>query len=103
MIPPSAWLRLSAQAMLPIRQGQKRPDEPVFERPPLWIHESVAAKLFQAGKERPVFSRRESKRRALLKLLDRIPLRPMQPRPAQAVPLVGKADTPSRQGAPRKP
>jgi hypothetical protein len=28
-----------------------------------------------AGKEIPVFSRRESKRRALLKLLERIPLR----------------------------
>jgi hypothetical protein len=28
-----------------------------------------------------VFSRRESKRRALLKLLDRIPLRPAQARP----------------------
>ena len=89
--------------MLPIRPGQKRPDEPVFERPPLWIHESIAAKLFQAGKEIPVFSRRDSKRRALLKLLDRIPLRPVQARPPQTVPLAGKVDTPTRQGAPRKP
>jgi hypothetical protein len=32
----------------------------------------------EAGKESPVFSRRESKRRALLKLLDRIALRPIQ-------------------------
>jgi hypothetical protein len=78
--------------MLPIRSGQKRPEEPLFERPPLWIHESIAAKLFQAGKEIPVFSRRESKRRALLKLLDRIPLRPAQkkgseqPFPARGAP-----------------
>jgi hypothetical protein len=64
--------------MLPIRSGHKRPEDPVFERPPLWIHESVAAKLFRAGKEIPVFSRRESKRRAVLKLLDRLPLRPIQ-------------------------
>jgi hypothetical protein len=65
--------------MLPIRSGQKLlPGEPVFKTPPLWIHESIAAKLFQAGKEIPVFSRRESKRRALLKLLDRIALRPTQ-------------------------
>jgi hypothetical protein len=89
--------------MLPIRPGQKRPDEPVFERPPLWIHESVAAKLFQAGKEIAVFSRRDSKRRALLKLLERIPLRPAQARRAQSVPLAGKVDTPTRPGAPRKP
>jgi hypothetical protein len=89
--------------MLPIRPGQKRPDEPAFERPPLWIHESVAAKLFQAGKEIPVFSRRDSKRRALLKLLDRIPLRPVPARRAQTVPPLGKVDTPTRQGAPRKP
>jgi len=34
----------------------------------------------KARKEIPVFSRRESKRRAILKLLDRIPLRPMQAR-----------------------
>jgi hypothetical protein len=64
--------------MLPLRSGRKLPQEPVFKHPPLWIHESIAAKLFQAGKEIPVFSRRESKRRALLKLLDRIPLRPTQ-------------------------
>jgi hypothetical protein len=83
--------------MLPIRSGQKRPEEPLFERPPLWIHESIAAKLFQAGKEIPVFSRRESKRRALLKLLDRIPLRPTQARRPQTVPLVDKVDTLPRQ------
>jgi hypothetical protein len=89
--------------MLPIRQGQKRPDEPVFERPPLWIHESVAAKLFQAGKERPVFSRRESKRRALLKLLDRIPLRPVQARGSQPVPVISKVpDSSPKRGLLRK-
>ena len=88
--------------MLPIRSGQKRPEDPVFERPPVWIHESIAAKLFQAGKEIPVFSRRDSKRRALLKLLDRIPLRPMPARRVQSVP-VGKVDAPTRQETPRKP
>ena len=42
------------------------PKEPVFKRPPLWIHESVAALLG---------NRREAKRRAVLKLLERIPPR----------------------------
>jgi hypothetical protein len=57
----------------------------------------------KAGKEIPVFSRRESKRRALLKLLDRIPLRPLQPRHPQPVPLVGKTtDAVPRQDAFRK-
>ena len=53
--------------MLPLRPGQKVPQDPVFKGPPLWIHEAVAA---------AVLSRRESKRRAVLKLLDRIPLWP---------------------------
>jgi hypothetical protein len=55
----------------------------------------------KAGKEIPVFSRRESKRRAVLKLLDRIALRPLQPR--QPVPLVSKTvDAVPRQEALRK-
>ena len=51
--------------MLPIQPGQKRPEDPVFQHPPQWIHEAVSA----------VFTPRDSKRRALLKLLDRIPPR----------------------------
>jgi hypothetical protein len=70
MIPRAAWLRLSAQAMLPIRSGQKLPQEPVFTHPPLWIHASGAAKCFQAAdkakQERkvpcsPVASRRSAR------------------------------------------
>jgi hypothetical protein len=51
-----------------------------------------------AGKESPVFSRRESKKRAILKLLDRLPLKKrseqaLQPKPAQpAVPGLRPAD-----------
>jgi len=36
--------------MLPIRSGQKLPQDPVFKHPPQWIHESVAAKCFLAPK-----------------------------------------------------
>src|SRR5687768_15276829 len=38
----------------------------------------------EARKESPVFARRESKRRALLKLVDRVSLRPAQPFPLPA-------------------
>jgi hypothetical protein len=38
--------------MLPIRSGQKSPQEPVFQRPPVWIHESVAARCFLAPKSK---------------------------------------------------
>jgi hypothetical protein len=46
----------------------------VFAHPPLWIHESLAAIL---GKESPLLisRRREAKRRALLQMLDRLPIR----------------------------
>jgi hypothetical protein len=54
----------------PSRRKKLLPGEPEFEHPPLWIHASVAAFLSGAGK-----SRREAKRRELLALLDRIPLR----------------------------
>jgi hypothetical protein len=37
--------------MLPIRSGPKLPQDPVFKRPPQWIHESVAAKCFLAQDE----------------------------------------------------
>jgi hypothetical protein len=36
--------------MLPIRSGQKLPQDPVFKHPPLWIHEAVAAKVFRVPK-----------------------------------------------------
>ena len=52
--------------MLPIQSGPKLPEDPAFKHPPLWIHEAVTA----------VFAKRDSKRRAVLRLLDRIPLRP---------------------------
>ncbi len=52
--------------MLPLRPGQKLPQDPVFKDPPLWIHEVAAA----------VLSGRDSKRRAVLRLLDRLPLWP---------------------------
>ena len=50
--------------------------EPRFAHPPLWIHESLAAKCF-LGKESPLLisRRREAKRRMLLQMLDRIPVR----------------------------
>jgi len=52
--------------MLPLRPGQKLPQDPVFKDPPQWIHEVAAV----------VLSRRDSRRRAVLKLLDRLPLWP---------------------------
>jgi hypothetical protein len=63
---PPAGLESSAQAMLPLRPGDKLPQDPTFKDPPQWIHEVAAA----------VLSSRESKRRAVLKLLDRLPLWP---------------------------
>ena len=49
--------------MLPIRSGPKLPQEPVFKHPPQWIHE--------AGKW--LFSRREARKQALVRLIDRLP------------------------------
>jgi hypothetical protein len=49
--------------MLPIRSGPKLPQEPVFQHPPQWIHE--------AGKW--LFSRREARKRALVRFIDRLP------------------------------
>jgi hypothetical protein len=49
--------------MLPLRQGPKLPEEPLFQHPPQWIHE--------AGKW--LFSRREARKRALIRLIDRLP------------------------------
>jgi len=44
---------------------KKLPSEPDFQRPPLWIHEVVAGILAP---------KREVKRRALLAMLNRVPL-----------------------------
>ena len=70
----------------------KLPQEPVFAHPPLWIHESLAAIL---GQETPLLisRRREAKRRALLQMLDRLPIR--SERPVQvSKPAVAPADLP---------
>jgi hypothetical protein len=56
------------------RRTHKVVQEPRFAHPPIWIHESLAAIL---GKESPLLisRRREAKRRALLQMLDRLPIR----------------------------
>ena len=56
------------------RRTRKQVQEPGFAHPPLWIHESLAAIL---GKESPLLisRRREARRRALLQMLDRLPIR----------------------------
>jgi hypothetical protein len=65
----SLTLALLVAPSLPTPTRRKKlQGEPDFERPPVWIHESVAA--FLVGK-----SKREARRRELLALLDRIPLR----------------------------
>ena len=63
-------------------RGKKDLQEPVFASPPLWIHVALAAKCF-LGKESPLLisRRREAKRRALLQMLDRIPIRSERARP----------------------
>jgi len=60
-----------------VKAGKRRTrkvQEPGFAYPPIWIHESLAAIL---GKESPLLisRRREAKRRALLQMLDRLPVR----------------------------
>jgi hypothetical protein len=59
---------------IPGRRRKASSQEPGFAHPPLWIHESLAAIL---GKETPLLisRRREAKRRALLQMLDRLPVR----------------------------
>ncbi|HYR33499.1 MAG TPA: hypothetical protein VEQ87_04335 [Burkholderiales bacterium] len=72
------------------RRTKKLVEEPRFAHPPLWIHESLAAIL---GKESPLLisRRREAKRRALLQMLDRLPIR--SERAAQvSKPAPGSAD-----------
>ena len=52
--------------MIPIPSRRKKsPSEPDFQRPPLWIHEVVAGILAP---------KREMKRRALLAMLNRMPV-----------------------------
>ena len=52
--------------MIPTPSRRKKlASEPDFQRPPLWIHEVVAGILAP---------KREAKRRALLALLNRVPL-----------------------------
>jgi hypothetical protein len=55
---------------------------PRFAHPPPWLHQSLAARVF-LGKESPLLisRRREAKRRALLQMLDRIPVRCERPSP----------------------
>ena len=57
-------------------RSRKHPQEPDFSHSPLWIHASEAAKCF-LRKESPLLisRRREAKRRALLQMLDRLPIR----------------------------
>ena len=59
---------------IPGKRKTRTAQEPRFATPPLWIHESLAAVL---GKETPLLisRRREAKRRALLQMLDRLPVR----------------------------
>ena len=84
------------------RSTKKHPQEPSFAHPPLWIHESLAAKCF-LGKESPLLisRRREAKRRALLQMLDRIPVRSERPAPLPK-PAGVPAEVPLR-GIPREP
>lgn len=80
-------LQVAPSIPIPIPRRKKLASEPDFERPPLWIHASVAG--FLAGAQRNVVSsKREAKRRELLKLLDRIPVRAgdTAPVPAKAPP-----------------
>ena len=68
-------LQVAPSIPIPIPSRRKKlATEPAFEHPPLWMHASVAG--FLAGAQRKVVSsKREAKRRELLKLLDRIPVR----------------------------
>jgi hypothetical protein len=70
MRPRNASLTLDLQVApslpTPPSRRKKLSGEPDFQRPPLWIHASVAVFLS---------SPREAKRRKILALLDRIPLR----------------------------
>jgi len=81
-------------------RDKKDLQEPVFASPPLWIHVSLAAKCF-LGKESPLLisRRREAKRRALLQMLDRIPVRSERARPVPQ-PTTTPVDVPLARPAP---
>ena len=91
---PMAAAKINAVvfAAIPGRpRSKKHPQEPVFASPPVWIHAALAAKCF-LGKEIPLLisRRREAKRRALLQMLDRLPIRSersMAKQPTAAAPL----------------
>ena len=75
----AAIVKMSAVvfAAIPGRpRSKKHPQDPVFASPPVWIHAALAAKCF-LGKEIPLLisRRREAKRRSLLQMLDRLPIR----------------------------
>jgi hypothetical protein len=82
------------------RTIRKHPQASGFAHPPQWIHESLAAKVF-LGKESPLLisRRREAKRRALLQMLDRIPVRAERPTPI-AKPAGVPADVPLSRNVP---
>ena len=70
-------------------RSKKHPQEPAFLSPPVWIHAALAAKCV-LGKEIPLLisRRREAKRRALLQMLDRLPIRSVvTPKPTAGTPL----------------
>jgi hypothetical protein len=75
-------------------RSKKLPQEPEFAHPPLWIHASDAARCF-SRKESPLLisRRREAKRRALLQMLDRLPIRTIQAVPTRQ-PAVPTTDIP---------
>jgi hypothetical protein len=74
---PPAKINAVVFAAMPGRpRSKKHPQEPAFSSPPVWIHAALAAMCF-LGKEIPLLisRRREAKRRALLQMLDRLPIR----------------------------
>jgi hypothetical protein len=80
-------------------RSRKLPQEPAFALPPLWIHESLACFL---GKESPLLisRRREARRRALLQMLDRLPIRSERHAPVMQKPAAAPVDLSLPKGAP---
>jgi hypothetical protein len=84
--------------MIPTSSRRKKlPGEPDFERPPLWIHEIVSGILAPDAERKFVPSKREAKRRALLEMLDRIPVS------AKPLKRTAKAAAPAEGSAPKLP
>ena len=82
---------------IPGKRKTRTAKELGFATPPLWIHESLAAVL---GKETPLLisRRREAKRRALLQMLDRLPVR--SERHQMSKPAAPQGDLPMPRTAP---